>query len=55
VVKLTRSVKAVLLNPTSPANDGSPMKKHFDRAGVRAPVQTWQQLPMPGADSPAVE
>ncbi len=28
------------------------VKKHFDRAGVRAPVQTWQQLPMPGADSP---
>ncbi len=25
VVKLTRSVKAVLLSPTSPANDGSPM------------------------------
>ncbi len=31
------------------------VKKHFDRAGVRAPVQTWQQLPMPGADSPAAE
>ncbi len=28
------------------------VKKHFDRAGVRAPVQTWQQLPMPGADKP---
>ena len=31
------------------------VKKHFDRAGVRAPVQTWQQLPMPGSDSPAAE
>ena len=31
------------------------VKKHFDRAGVRAPVQTWQQLPMPGSDSPTAE
>ncbi|WES69934.1 mechanosensitive channel protein [Superficieibacter sp. HKU1] len=27
----------------------SQVKKHFDRAGVRAPVQTWQILPSPGA------
>ena len=26
----------------------SQVKKHFDRAGVRAPVQTWQILPSPG-------
>ncbi|WP_312952455.1 mechanosensitive channel protein [Superficieibacter sp.] len=27
----------------------SQVKKHFDRADVRAPVQTWQILPAPGA------
>ncbi len=49
-----------LHHPAAEAVDGAfcprhPVKKHFDRAGVRAPVQTWQQLPMPGADSPAAE
>ncbi|EML9724599.1 TPA: mechanosensitive channel protein [Klebsiella aerogenes] len=31
------------------------VKQHFDRAGVRAPVQTWQVLPPPGNANPAAE
>jgi small-conductance mechanosensitive channel len=31
------------------------VKRHFDQAGVRAPVQTYQVLPPPGSEGPAAE